>query len=119
MDVSDAVRQNGGPMAACKILSGIEIGEARPAPPTVYGASTTLTGADRAHRLGSIDAFVSCQCAHADHAPVLAICDDCGSLEEQADEIVMDRLTAIMRETGFQVRRQVVEVHGSCGSRAD
>jgi Fur family zinc uptake transcriptional regulator len=117
-EVLDVLQKTGRPMTAYEILDELKSDEAGLAPPTVYRALTALTEEGRAHRLESINAFVSCQCAHADHAPVLAICGDCGAVEEHADEIVMDRLTAITRATGFRARRHVVEVHGSCGACA-
>ncbi len=113
-EVLEVLQKNVRPMTAYEVLDKLKGEEAGLAPPTVYRALTALTEEGRAHRLESINAFVSCQCQHVDHAPVLAICDDCGSVEEHADEIVMDRLTAITQSTGFRARRHVVEVHGSC-----
>jgi Fur family zinc uptake transcriptional regulator len=77
-----------------------------------------LTEEGRAHRLESINAYVSCQHSHADHAPILAICDDCGSVEEHADECIMERLSAIARQNWFHARAHVVEMRGQCAECA-
>ncbi|MGF1621408.1 MAG: Fur family transcriptional regulator [Rhodomicrobiaceae bacterium] len=117
-EVLGVLKKHGRPMTAYEILDELRGEEAGLAPPTVYRALAALTEEGRAHRLESINSFVSCQCEHVDHAPVLAICDDCGLVEEHADEIVMERLSAITRRTGFRARRHVVEVHGACGACA-
>lgn len=117
-EVLEVLQKTGRSMTAYEILDELKSEESGLAPPTVYRALSALTEEGRAHRLESINAFVSCRCEHMDHTPVLAICNDCGSVEEHADEIVMDRLTALTRATGFRARRHVVEVHGSCGACA-
>ncbi|MFD0857836.1 Fur family transcriptional regulator [Roseovarius aquimarinus] len=113
-EVLEVLQGNARPMTAYEILDKLKDSEAGLAPPTVYRALSALTEEGRAHRLESLNAFVPCQCAHVDHAPVLAICDDCGVVEEYADQDVMNRLTALARSTGFRAARHVVEVHGTC-----
>lgn len=117
-DVLDLLKRNGRPMTAYQILTALKDGEGSLAPPTIYRALSALTDQGSAHRLESINAFVSCQCDHTAHTPVLAICDDCGTVEEHADKPVMDRLTAVTGQTGFHAQRHVVEVHGLCGACA-
>lgn len=117
-EILEILKQSARPMTAYEILGELKGSEAGVAPPTVYRALTALTGEGRAHRLESINAFISCQCGHAEHTPVLAICEDCGSVEEHDEPEVTDRLTAITRETGFMARRHVVEIHGLCGTCA-
>ncbi len=117
-EVLEVLQKTGRPMTAYEIPDELKSIEAGLAPPTVCRALTALTEEGRAHRREPINAFVSCQCEHVDHAPVLAICGACGSVEEHAGEIVMDRLSAITRAAGFRARRHVVEAHGSCGTCA-
>ena len=102
------------PMTAYEILGELKQTETGLAPPTVYRALASLTEQGRAHRLESMNAFVSCRCSHAGHTPVLAICEDCGSVEERADRDVIDRITGLAEQSGFRARRHVVEVHGLC-----
>ncbi len=117
-EILEVLKETGRPMTAYEILGELRNEEAGLAPPTVYRALSALTQDGLAHRLESINAFVFCQCGHVDHTPVLAICDDCGSVEEHADEAVMNRLTTLTRKTGFRAQRYVVEVHGACGNCA-
>ena len=50
------------------------------APPTVYRALSRLVGDRRAHRLESLNAFVTCSHPHDTHATaIFAICDGCGA----------------------------------------
>lgn len=113
-EVLDVLRRQGRPMTAYEILGELRDTEAGIAPPTVYRTLAALTEEGRAHRLESINAYVFCQHGHADHAPILAICDDCGSVEEHADESTMERLSAIARKSRFHARAHVVEMRGQC-----
>ena len=113
-EVLDVLRRDGRPMSAYEILGELRGGEAGIAPPTVYRTLAVLTEDGRVHRLESINAYVSCQHGHADHAPILAICDDCGAVEEHADESIMERLSAIARKSRFHPRAHVVEMRGQC-----
>ena len=115
-EVLGVLKKQDRPMTAYEILGQLKGDDGCVAPPTVYRALSALTEQGRAHRLESLNAFVSCQCSHVGHTPVLAICDDCGSVEEHADRSVTDRLTALTGETGFRARRHVVEVYGLCGA---
>ncbi|QIE46777.1 transcriptional repressor [Pseudohalocynthiibacter aestuariivivens] len=117
-DILKVLRDRGRPMSAYEVLDALKGKETKLAPPTIYRALSALTGTGAAHKLESMNAFVSCQCDHADHTPVLAICDDCGAVEEHADHAVTERLTQITAATGFDARRHVVEVHGLCGACA-
>lgn len=116
--VLNVLRKHGRPMSAYEILNAMKGDETRLAPPTVYRALSALMDAGSAHKLESMNAFVPCQCDHADHAPVLAICDQCGSVEEHADPPVLEHLSKITEATGFRARHHVVEVHGLCGTCA-
>lgn len=106
------------PMTAYQILERLQLGEPDIAPPTVYRTLSALTDQGRAHRLESIKAFVPCRCNHVESAPVLAICEDCGSVEEHDGSDLLPKLTALTDQSAFQAGRHIVEIHGQCGACA-
>ncbi|MEO0638060.1 MAG: Fur family transcriptional regulator [Pseudomonadota bacterium] len=117
-EVLAVLERHGKPMTAYEILNEMREANARLAAPTIYRALAALTGDGRAHRVESINAYLPC-CheGHGDGA-VLAICDDCGGVEEQVDTAIIDRVADVAGSNGFQAKRHVIEVHGTCGECA-
>ena len=113
-DVLSVLRSCEKPMTAYQILEQLQNDEPDIAPPTVYRTLSALTDQGRAHRLESIKAFVPCRCDHAESIPVLAICDDCGSVEEHDGSELMPSLNTLVRPSAFLPQRHIVEVHGYC-----
>lgn len=104
------------PLSAYQILSKLQTGGGKLAPPTIYRALTGLIEGGKVHRIESINAYVSCRCASHGGASVLSICEDCGMVEEHLDAKLVGELAAVTQQSGFVPQRQVIEVHGLCGS---
>lgn len=104
------------PMTAYQILEELQASEPDIAPPTVYRTLSALTIQGRAHRLESIKAFVPCRCHHTESVPVLAICEDCGSVEEHDGSELLPLLTGLTDNNAFRAERHIVEIHGHCAS---
>ncbi|WP_306113595.1 MULTISPECIES: Fur family transcriptional regulator [unclassified Roseovarius] len=102
------------PLTAYQILEELQAQEPEIAPPTVYRTLSALTEQGRAHRLESIRAFVPCRCNHAESVPVLAICEDCGAVEEHDGSGVLQHLTKLTDPGAFRAKRHIVEIHGQC-----
>ena len=104
--------------SAYDILAKLREDHPKIAPPTVYRALSALTDRGHVHRLESLNAYVSCQCADDhDHGPsVLSICDDCGGVEENVAPELMAQLSGVAAKSGFTAQRHVVELHGLCAS---
>ncbi len=117
-DVLSVLKACTKPMTAYQILEELQAHEPDIAPPTVYRTLSALTDQGRAHRLESIKAFVPCRCNHAESVPVLAICDDCGTVEEHDGSDLLPRLTKLTDHSAFRAERHIVEIHGQCGSCA-
>ncbi|MFW2545144.1 transcriptional repressor [Primorskyibacter sp. 2E107] len=111
-NIQTLLRDQGRRMAAYEAPEAIKREDARPAPPTVYRAFSALTGRAATHQSEPLNACGSCRCDHADRVPVLAICDDCKTVEGPADRPFMARFTWIMAATGVHARRHVAELHG-------
>ncbi|AUQ66163.1 Fur family transcriptional regulator [Phaeobacter inhibens] len=106
------------PMTAYQILEELQLREPDIAPPTVYRTLSALTDQGRAHRLESMKAFVPCRCHHVDSVPVLAICEDCGTVEEHDGGALLPELARVVADSAFRVHRHIVELRGQCGSCA-
>lgn len=115
-DILNVLNACDRPMTAYQILERLQVGEPDIAPPTVYRTLTALTDQGRAHRLESIKAFVPCRCNHVERVPVLAICEDCGSVEEHDGSDLLGKLTALTDQSAFRADRHIVEIHGLCGT---
>lgn len=115
-DVLDVLQEHDKPMTAYAILDQMKQDEPDLAAPTVYRALAALTDQGRAHKLESIKAFVPCRCNHAAAVPVLAICGECGTVEEHDGTRLLGELTAISGHSSFQATKHIVEVHGRCHS---
>ncbi|MEL6425809.1 MAG: Fur family transcriptional regulator [Pseudomonadota bacterium] len=117
-DVLNILAGRDKPMTAYEILGLMKDDEPQLAPQTVYRALGALTEQGRAHRLESLNAFIACRCDHDSSVPVLAICDECGSVEEHDGAALLPAVSDVIGATGFAVRQHIVEVRGQCGTCA-
>ena len=117
-DVLALLEASDRPMSAYQILEQLQLTEPDIAPPTVYRTLSALTDMGSAHRLESLKAFVLCRCSHVESVPVLAICEDCGSVEEHDGSGLLPTLNALTGQNAFRADRHIVEIHGQCGSCA-
>jgi Fur family zinc uptake transcriptional regulator len=105
------------PLSAYDILDRLR-SEGIRAPLQIYRALEKLVDGGLAHRLESLNAFVCC--ANADrHArtggtAAFAICEDCGHVDEFADEVVEQRLNDWAAAHGFAPTRTTIELRGLC-----
>lgn len=117
-DILTVLKASARPMTAYQILERLQMEEPDIAPPTVYRTLSALTNLGHAHRLESIKAFVPCRCSHVESVPVLAICEDCGSVEEHDGSDILPKLIGLTDQTAFRADKHIVEIHGRCGSCA-
>lgn len=113
-EVFDVLRSSDTPMTAYQVLEELQRSEPGIAPPTVYRALAALTDQGRAHRLESLKAFVPCRCDHDDRLAVLAICEDCGAVEEHDGGSLLPKLAALITPSAFRPERHILEIHGHC-----
>lgn len=110
------LRQEGTALSAYDILEKLRKDIPKIAPPTVYRALNALIERGGVHRVESLNAFIACNGDKHDHASIMSICDDCGSVEENAAPSLLKELTGLVSKSGFDAQRHVVEVHGRCSS---
>lgn len=104
----------GRPIGAYEILEAMRDALPTVAPPTVYRALEFLLEQGLIHKLESLHAFVGCAHPEEAHASQFLICAECGRVAELDDAAVARSLKAAAQESGFEARRGVVEVIGTC-----
>ena len=105
--------------AAKKPLTAYELIELlpnphRPSPPVIYRALERLNAEGRVHRIESLKAFVPCCSDGHTHEVVLAICNDCKSVEEVEDHGLCNVLSRWQEKSGFHPDLRTFEVVGQC-----
>ncbi len=108
------LQRQGTPVSAYEILRQLQDVHPRLAPPTIYRALAALIKRGGVHRIESLNAFVACSVDRHRHAPVLLICEECGTVEEPVSSVLVDQLASIAEQVDFTPTRQVIEVHGQC-----
>lgn len=112
--VFDVLSGADSPMSAYDVLGKLRAQNPKIAPTTVYRALNALNEKGLVHRLESLNAYMACRCEDHRHEAVLAICDDCGTVEENAAPELLESLTNLTGRSGFAPSRHVVEIHGIC-----
>ncbi|MDR0225421.1 MAG: transcriptional repressor [Burkholderiaceae bacterium] len=113
--VLDALTREEQPASAYALLDQLR-GEGLRAPQQVYRALDKLMEYGLVHRVETLNSFVVCAHPHDHgHGPaVLAICDQCGHVDEFADPAIERRLKTWSRDHGFRMGATTVEMHGVC-----
>jgi Fur family zinc uptake transcriptional regulator len=106
------------PLSAYEILDRLRETVRNPAPPTVYRALDFLLEQGLIHKLESLHAFVGCAHPEHPHAGQFLICAECGEVNELEDPSVIESLQTAARDSGFETRRPVVELLGTCAGCA-
>lgn len=112
----DVLRQHGNPMSAYALLDVLREDNAKLAPTTIYRALDALLSRGAVHRIESLNAYALCRHRNHDTTCILAICDDCGTVEEKLAPDLIDELSAEAAKSGFAPKRHVIEVHGQCAA---
>jgi Fur family zinc uptake transcriptional regulator len=102
------------PLSAYEILDRMTTDPRSPAPPTVYRALDFLLAQGLVHKLERLHAFIGCPQPDHPHAGQFLICADCGGVCELENEGVMHSLRSAAEATGFEPKRPVVELLGTC-----
>lgn len=114
--VLSVLKRQGVALSAYDILNALREKHPKIAPPTVYRALNVLIEKGGVHRVESLNAFIASNGQSHDHASIMSICDDCGSVEENTAPELLDNLSGLLGKTGFDAQRHVIEVHGVCSA---
>ena len=102
-----------GPMSAYEVLDQMR-DKGAVTPPTVYRSLEKLIEKGLAHRLESLNAYVTCRHHHPEEMAAFAICETCGSVTEFTDPHIDERLSHWSGANGFRPLKVTVEVRGRC-----
>ena len=102
------------PLSAYELLELMRGVVKNATPPTVYRALDFLLEQGLVHKLESLHAFIGCSHPDHPHASQFLICDDCGEVSEVEDPSVARSLKAAGQSVGFQTKRPIVELLGTC-----
>jgi Fur family zinc uptake transcriptional regulator len=106
-----AAAQN--PLSAYEVLDRMRA-KGAVTPPTVYRSLDKLIEKGLAHRLESLNAYVTCKHPHHHDMAAFAICEECGTVKEFSDSQISDRLTLWSDTHAFCPKKVTVEVRGLC-----
>jgi Fur family transcriptional regulator, zinc uptake regulator len=106
-----------GPLSAYEVLDRMR-GKGAVTPPTVYRSLDKLIEKGLAHRLESLNAYVTCKHDHhhdqQNDMAAFAICENCGSVTEFCDAAIAERLADWSGKHSFQPKKVTVEIRGLC-----
>jgi Fur family zinc uptake transcriptional regulator len=113
--VEGALRKAGRPLSAYDLIELLH-NDGVSSPPTVYRVLKRLTEAGLAHRVESLNAFVSC--AHAGHSvqAAFAICRDCGAVSEFHDGDIARHVQRWADDNKFRIGKSTIELLGQCSA---
>jgi Fur family zinc uptake transcriptional regulator len=101
-----------GPLKAYDLIAAYGEDGAPAKPPTVYRALDFLERLGFAHRIESLNAYVSCRIDEAGHRAAFLICDCCGKAEEFEPDFSAE--VAAAERLGYAVRALTLEARGLC-----
>ena len=99
---------------AYDLLDRLSNSEKSVRPPTVYRALEFLMAHGLVHRVDSLNAFIGCSGSDEQHNAQFLICQECGEVSEMDGAMIGQAVARQAAEAGFNVRRQMVELHGEC-----
>ena len=114
-EVLDELLESGRPQSAYQLMAAMERRLSRRIlPPTVYRALSFLQENGFVSRLESRNTFVASAELSSSGCRLFFICDTCGAAAESGDPELEAVLDALATARSFLVRRQVLEVEGTC-----
>jgi Fur family zinc uptake transcriptional regulator len=82
---------------------------------SVYRILDLFVGANLARRVESANAYVANQHPDCLHDCIFLICDSCGQAVHLDDDKVSGGIRSAAANAGFEAKRPVIEVRGTCG----
>jgi Fur family zinc uptake transcriptional regulator len=83
-------------------------------PASIYRSLDALMTLGVVAKIETVNAFTVCKHPHHDHQHVFLVCDNCGRIDEIADQGISGQLQKGAESHGFKPSRQILELHGDC-----
>ena len=113
--VFDALASFEKPASAYDIAEAVSAAQGRRvAANSVYRILDLFVSANVATRVESANAYIANAHPNCAHDCIFLVCDDCGATTHIDDDQIAASVRAAARKAGFEPKRPVVEVRGSC-----
>jgi len=110
--VLELLLEAGAPLKAYDLIAVYGAAGEPAKPPTVYRALEFLERLGFAHRIESLNAYVSCRLEGEGHTAAFLICDCCGAAEEFEPDFSPGLAAA--KAKGYAVSGVTIEARGRC-----
>lgn len=105
------MREHHRPLAAYELVKLLAKDSERVAPQQVYRALSHLQERRLVRRIESLNSF----CLGEEGGDAIVYCSSCGEYRTVQVGDYIDRFVELIEETGFDLRRTIVELRGKCG----
>lgn len=114
--VLELICANHKAIGAYELLDLFREQDAKAKPVTIYRALDFLMDAGLVHKIESLNAFIACLQAEAQHKSAILICDQCKNAYEMDASSVYESLFALSETVQFKPDCLTLELHGLCVS---
>ena len=115
--VLELIIEAGRPIGAYDLLNQFASAQTPRMPPSIYRTLDFLIQHGLVHKLISLNAFIACvDFGQPVHDGQFAICTGCGKTVELRDSALDANLKRDVRDLGFKINQQIVELRGLCGA---
>jgi len=111
--IYDYLREKNTPQSAYDILDAFRDHGIR-APVQVYRELKKLLECGLIHKVESLNAYIACKHEHRSGQSVVAICNDCGSVQEMSVSVFSDHFQSLSDWEEFTPQEMNIEVKGRC-----
>ncbi len=112
--VLELLLQHDRSLKAYELLDEIRTIFPNATPPTVYRALDFLLEEGLVHRVDTLNSFMACGDAAGAPHNLLVVCTGCGTVAEIHDDIVRNRLADRIKNTGYRLAGDEIEVKALC-----
>lgn len=114
--VLELMLSSGRSLKAYELLEQMQSIHPSSKPATVYRALEFLEEEGFIHRLDAINGWTACQHIHCDHNhhDLLAVCTECGAVQEISAPHVNKELHALLAKVGFTQNSPQTEIRATC-----
>jgi len=115
-NVLELICANHKAIGAYELLDLFRAQDPKAKPVTIYRALDFLMEAGLVHKIESLNAFIGCLQAEAQHKTAILICDQCKNAYEIDATSVYESIFSLSEAVQFRPQYLTLELHGLCAS---
>ena len=115
-NVLELICANHKAIGAYELLDLFRAQDPKAKPVTIYRALDFLMEAGLVHKIESLNAFIGCLQAEAQHKSAILICDQCKNAYEIDATSVYESIFSLSEAVQFRPQYLTLELHGLCAS---